>query len=122
MAPVSIPPRNLSDAERDVLTFMLSADFAGAHELRAQIPYCEVIAVWVDGLPSVELAVTGRVKKALLADGEIPIGSEVRDNAGKYLGEILVWVTDGCLSAIEYAWITDDPPAELPAIANLTLV
>jgi hypothetical protein len=122
MTPVPIPPRNLSDAERDVLMFMLSADFVGANELRAQIPDCQVTAVWVDGLPSVDLAVPDGADKAPVADGETPAGSEVRDSAGKYLGEVLIWVTDGCLSAIEYAWVTDDPPAELPAVTNLTLV
>jgi hypothetical protein len=122
MAPIAIPSRNLSDVERDVLTFMLSADFVGANKLRAQIPHCQVIAVWVDGLPSVDLVVADGVDKAPVVDGQIPVGSEVRDSAGTYLGEILIWVADGCLSAIEHAWVTDDPPTELPAVANLTLI
>ncbi len=122
MAPVPVPPRALTPAEHDVLTFMLSADFVGAVELRAQLPHAQVVAVWVAGLPSVDIAVPGTVAKAPVPDGEIPAGSEVRDRAGEYLGEILVWVTDGYLSALEYAWVTDDPPTRLPEVAELKLV
>src|SRR5438045_162071 len=95
MAPVPVLPRDLTPAEREVLTFMLSADFAGAERLRAQIPHAQVVAVWAEGLPSVDLAVPDTVEKAPVPDGEIPTGSEVRDRTGEYIGEILVWVTDG---------------------------
>jgi hypothetical protein len=46
----------------------------------------------------------------------------VRDDAGEYVGEVIVWATDGYLSAIEYAWVTDDPPTSLPDVTRMTLV
>jgi hypothetical protein len=122
MAPVSIPPRVLTRPERDVLDFMLSRDFPGAEQLRAQVPSARVIAVWVEGLPSVDLEVPATVDRAPVADGPIPNGSEVRDDAGEYVGEVIVWATDGYLSAIEYAWVTDDPPTSLPDVTRMTLV
>lgn len=76
--------------EREVLEFLLSADFEDADRLRAQIPHCRVVAVWAEGQPSVDLAVPETVAPARLPDGEIPAGVEVRDKAGEYLGEVLV--------------------------------
>lgn len=122
MAPVPITPRDLSRVEREVLEFMLSSDFDGADLLRAQIPRCRVVAVWAPGQPSVDLAVPATVDPAPVPDGEIPAGSEVRDRVGRYLGEVLVWVGGGYLSAIEYAWVTDEPPDRLPDVSTMKLV
>jgi hypothetical protein len=122
MAPVPVAPRDLTRAEREVLEFLLSADFAGADRLRAQIPHCRVVAVWAAGQPSVDLAVPETVAPAQVPDGEIPAGAEVRDGAGQYVGEVLVWVEGGCLSAIEYAWVTDEAPDRLPDVSSMKLV
>ncbi len=122
MAPVPLVPRDLTRAEREVLEFLLSADFEGAGQLRAQVPHCRVVAVWAAGQPSVDLAVPETVAPAPVPDGEIPAGSEVRDRAGQYVGEVLVWVGGGYLAAIEYAWVTDDAPDRLPDVSAMTLV
>ncbi|MFC1409933.1 hypothetical protein ACEZCY_24675 [Streptacidiphilus sp. N1-12] len=122
MAPEPVPPRILTQAERDVLALLLSADFEGAQELRSQLDHTQVVAVWAAGSPSVDLAVPGGIGKAQVADGEIPVGAEVHDPQGNYLGEITVWVTSGLLSAIEYSWVTDEPPTRLPDTAALRLV
>jgi hypothetical protein len=108
--------------EQEILEFMLSSDFAGVALLRAQIPHSQVVAVWVDGLPSVGLAVPAVIGKAPIEDGEIPAGSEVRDKTGEYLGEVLVWVVGGYLAAIEYAWVTEEAPTRFPEVANMILV
>ncbi|MEU8634213.1 hypothetical protein AB0C38_18705 [Amycolatopsis sp. NPDC048633] len=80
------------------------------------------MAVWVHGLPSVDLAVPATAAPARVPDGVIPSGAEVRDRAGQYLGEVLVWVGGGHLSAIEYAWVTDEAPDRLPDVSTMTLV
>jgi hypothetical protein len=36
-------------------------------------------------------------------------------------GEVLVWVTDGRLSALEHAWWTDDVPSGMPDVALLAV-
>ncbi len=40
---------------------------------------------------------------------------------GEPVGEILVWTSDGYLTALEYAWYSDDPPVEWPDPAWLTI-
>ena len=122
MAPVPIAPRELTRAEREVLEFLVSADFAGADRLRAQIPHCRVVAVWAEGQPSVDLAVPATVAPAPVPDGELPSGAEVRTGAGDYVGEVLVWVGGGYLAAVEYAWVTDEAPDRLPAVSTMKLV
>lgn len=122
MAPVPIAARELSRAEREVLEFVVSAGFEGADRLRAQLPRCRVVAIWAAGQPSVDLAVPGTVAAARIPDGVLPSGAEVRDSAGRYLGEVLVWVENGYLSALEYAWVTDEAPDRLPDISMLKLV
>lgn len=32
---------------------------------------------------------------------------------------MLVWVTGGLLSGLEYAWVTDELPTEWPDLANI---
>jgi hypothetical protein len=36
-------------------------------------------------------------------------------------GEVLVWITGGRVSALEYAWWTDDEPAGMPDAESLTI-
>jgi hypothetical protein len=48
-----------------------------------------------------------------LADGPLPVRAYVPD-LRRYQGEIIVWVTDGHVSGLEYAWVTDNPPAGWP--------
>lgn len=38
------------------------------------------------------------------------------------MGEVLVWVGGGYLSAIEYAWVTDKTPDRLPDVSAMKLV
>lgn len=54
-----------------------------------------------------------------LADGPLPVRAEVTDQAGRPIGEIVVWVADGYLSALEFAWWTDQPPSRLPPAARV---
>ncbi|CAM3619014.1 hypothetical protein [Smaragdicoccus niigatensis] len=46
-------------------------------------------------------------------DGPLEVEVFVTSRAD-YRGEILIWITDGHLSGIEYAWITDNPPSTWP--------
>lgn len=48
-----------------------------------------------------------------LPDGPFPARAFVPSNAN-YQGEVIVWLTNGHVSGLEYAWITDDPPTEWP--------
>ena len=102
-------PRPLSHRERDALNLLLSADFAGAPELRLQ-------ANSVEGLGEkmiVELIVDQALPKATVV-GRVPVQAVV-DGDG-YDGGLLLFVDDGRLSALEYWWVTENMPPAFPPI------
>jgi hypothetical protein len=49
-----------------------------------------------------------------LPNGPLPITANVYSGNGELAGEILVWVNDGLLSAMEYPWFTDQMPTVFP--------
>ncbi|MFJ5927427.1 hypothetical protein ACIQF6_33030 [Kitasatospora sp. NPDC092948] len=116
-------PRPLNPAERAVLEHLLSAEFDGAAELRAQLDRTEVVGAWAPDSVSVDLRVnepgrhTGPFRLA-------PVGAAVHDEDGAYIGEFLLWTDDDgrTLSALEYAWVTDDMPTVLPPVEHIRLV
>lgn len=114
-------PRDLSDAERNILEYILSADVIGAKELRAQVPFVKVAALWEKDSPSVDFVRTKNVPKTPLTSRVFPVEAEVHDKNGAVVGGIVIWVEAGYVSSLEYWWTTDDPPTELPGINMLRL-
>ncbi len=52
----------------------------------------------------------------------MPVDGQVHNPSGAYVGEILVWTDEGAtLAALEFAWVTDEMPASLPAIVDRRL-
>ncbi|MFC4045153.1 hypothetical protein ACFO1B_42645 [Dactylosporangium siamense] len=85
-------------------------------ELRRQLAAAQVSNTWPpSGSPSIDLYVPSAVPAAPLDDGALPMNAYVYDADQNYLGELIVWISDGRLSAIEYAWVTDHMPNSLPA-------
>ncbi|MRH89869.1 hypothetical protein GFY24_20890 [Nocardia sp. SYP-A9097] len=121
MGTTPVPPRSLSGREEAILLKVLSGDVEGAARFLGQIPFAKVVATWGVGSPSVDLEVLAGAEAVRGMDGLLPVGAEVRDQSGEYIGEILVWVDGGYLSAIEYAWVSDDRPTVLPDPAALTV-
>ena len=104
--------RPLGANEHDVLLKVLDArTFEGCAELRAQVS----AAVVVGGPPTfLKLDVGPEAPVARRADGPIPVRAFVDTPGGEPVGELLVWVTSGRLSALEFAWVTDEQPTSLP--------
>jgi hypothetical protein len=48
-----------------------------------------------------------------LADGPFPAHAFVPSSA-EYQGEVIIWITDGHISGLEYAWVSDDAPTRWP--------
>lgn len=112
--------RPLSEAERDVLLHILSTPFPGAAELRRQVAMARVDRSWDPaGSPSVDISVPADSPRANLSDGPISAAAQVVDAHGEYQGELIVWVSDGRMSALEYSWVTDEPPARLPRTSDI---
>lgn len=115
-------PRPLTDAEQAILRHILSAPAPGAGELRGQIGAATVSKQWEpEGSPSIDISVPTEAPPAHVADGPVPIAAQVIGQDGDYLGELLVWVTGGRLSALEYSWVTDEPPTRLPDPSQVRL-
>ncbi|WP_413101168.1 hypothetical protein [Streptomyces sp. Inha503] len=58
---------------------------------------------------------------AEIPNGVIPATGVVKDSSGELVGELLLWVSDGRLSALEYSWYTDEAPTALPDPHDVTV-
>ncbi|MEU9186123.1 hypothetical protein AB0D14_16550 [Streptomyces sp. NPDC048484] len=85
-------------------------------ELRSQVGLVQVVAGWGLDSASVDLGVLEGAPRSPQATGVVPV-----DATGSLFGEIILWVTDGYLSAIEYAWYGDEPPSILPDIEMISI-
>ena len=110
--------RPLDENERALLAVLLSGDGPRLIELRAQVPAVSVVAPWSPGWPSLHLAVGSGVARSAVGNGPAASGWAYGPT-GDPLGTLLVWVTDGYLSGLEYGWVTDEPPAQLPAATSV---
>jgi hypothetical protein len=66
-----------------------------------------------------ELSVPPSAPRSTVPDGPLPGRVFVVDGTGQPSGEIIVWIEHGYLSALEYAWYTDEPPEEWPSPGDL---
>ncbi|WP_433081598.1 hypothetical protein ACQP1P_46540 [Dactylosporangium sp. CA-052675] len=96
-------------------------EFDGVQELRSQIGVAAVVATWSPGSASVDLRVAEGSRQSRRRNGCIPVDAAVHGDRGEYIGEILVWLDEGTLSALEYAWVTDEMPTMLPQIDRITM-
>ncbi|MET7787263.1 hypothetical protein ABZS93_11635 [Streptomyces sp900116325] len=119
--PVAITPRPLSPRERAVVELILANEFSGAAELQAQVDFVQVVAKWGVDSASVDLLMLEGAPRSPGGSGVIPVDATVVDESGSLFGEILLWTSDGYLSAIEYAWYGDEPPSALPDIEMIAI-
>ncbi|OBK29965.1 hypothetical protein A5634_16965 [Mycobacterium asiaticum] len=68
----------------------------------------------------VDLKSAADVPGAEVPDGPLPVRTYVPNKAA-YRGEILVWIKNGRLDGLEYAWVTDDPPKRWPQPAEVEI-
>jgi hypothetical protein len=79
----------------------------------------ELASAHIGGIPTLlDLAVRGSPQASPVRDGPIPVRTLVGTEEALE-GEILVWVKDGYLSGLEFAWFTDDPPSAFPPAERL---
>jgi hypothetical protein len=106
--------RPLSLLEQHILAKLLSPEFPGAQKLRNQLAEARVTGHWGADSPSIDLEVPAGTPEARIGDGLIPATGTVTDNSGELVGELLLWVSGGRLSALEFSWYCDAAPTELP--------
>jgi hypothetical protein len=110
--------RRLTNEECAVLLHVLSVPFNGVEELREQVALAN--ATKSRGA-SFEIEVVDAAPRSSFRDRLVPVDAVVIDDEGSILGDILVWVSQGRLSGLEYTWITDQPPRSLPAPTSIRL-
>lgn len=64
-----------------------------------------------------DLDVPDQLPPASIVDGPLPVRAIVPD-----AGEVLIWITSGRLSGLEFAWVTDEPPTQWPSPDELTIL
>lgn len=109
----------LLNQARALLSYILPrGEFPGRDELMQQTSRVQLVG---GPLTMLELSVSHVTPPAACADGPIPLSAEVSDEAGASVGELLIWVEGGYLSALEFAWWTENPPHELPGPSRITV-
>ncbi len=68
-----------------------------------------------------ELEVDTALPASALPNGPIPVEALVGDSAGEVEGRILIWVSDGYLAGLEFAWFTDVAPHGFPKSKQISL-
>jgi hypothetical protein len=107
--------RPLRAIERDTLETLLSVDFEGVTQLRDQVPVARYAGSRASGsAPSFDIAVPASAPRSTFPGKLAPITAHVFDSSEEYTGEFILWLTHGYLSGVEYAWVTDEAPDDLP--------
>jgi len=104
-----VDSRDLTPNEQAILLRVLDArpDYA---ELRAQVVDARVSG----GVPTLlDLRVAESSPASAVSDGPLPETALVESPDG-VKGEIIVWVTNGLLAALELVWYTEEAPAQFP--------
>jgi hypothetical protein len=97
---------------QELLDYILhQLNFPGIDAVRHQAASVVVVR---GPLTMLDLRVTGTVAASEFMEGPIPMSAVVTDSADAAVGELLIWLKDGYLNALEYAWWTDDQPDRLP--------
>lgn len=104
--------RPLTVRERSLLERILSVPFPGAAELREQLTPAR--AESPPDAPGFDIVVPDTARRSPMPGRLVPVDAYVLDENAAYVGELLLWVSEGRLSWLEYAWVTDEPPTELP--------
>ncbi len=103
---------------RDLIRWVISgAGFAGQPELLAQV---DVVTVAGGPITMLDLNVPRSAPLSTCPDGPLPTPAFVHDCSGQPVGELLVWVSEGYLAGLEFAWWTDQAPTVLPGPEQLT--
>jgi hypothetical protein len=102
-----------------VAHILSEASFDGQAQLTAQIPYLRIR----EGPVTFLRLATDRsaAPRSTFERGPVPGSAWVFGADGSPTGTMLLWVDDGYISALECAWVTDDPPTELPRIDQIHL-
>ena len=102
----------MDDVRRLVTAVLAAHGFEGDEALLRQVPALSIVG---GPVTMIELAVDrSLVERSTFGSGPTPGNSKVLTPEGEPVGSLLVWIEDGYISCLEYGWVTDETPTELP--------
>lgn len=112
-------PRPLTPREKAVVARILDGySGPGAVEFRRQFQSNVTVCGPVTML---EIRVADGSPRAPVPDGPLGIRAIVEADESEPLGEISVWIRNGSLSGLEYAWYSSQPPDSFPDVTQIRL-
>ena len=115
-------PRDLRAAERAVLERLLTRDFDGSDDLKAQTASVQVVGHCGCGCPTIDLAPSSEAQAAsALAELRLAPVEGRTTVADGLPGEILLFLENGRLSSLEYVYY-GEVPSSWPDPAGIDLV
>src|SRR6476660_8541302 len=111
--------RPISSEEATVIRSILSqADIRHSDRLIADLDGALVAneTTWI-----LDVKVSNNDEGVELPNGPFPAQAFV-PNSAEYQGEVIIWISDGHLSGLEYAWVSDDPPTRWPRPDEMEVV
>jgi hypothetical protein len=111
--------RPISSEEVAVIRSILShADIRRSGSLIADLDGALVAneTTWI-----LDIKVSNNGQGADLPNGPFPAEALVT-NTAEYQGEVIIWLTDGHISGLEYAWVSDSPPTRWPQPDEMEVV
>lgn len=111
--------RPIAPEESDVVRAVLAASgLANVQSLLEELHGALVTneTTWI-----LDMKVTTSGAGVHVPDGPFPVRAFVSDD-GNYRGEIIVWMTDGHVSGLEYAWVSDETPTRWPRQDEMEIV
>ena len=102
-----------------VANILSETSFAGKDDLVAQVPRLRI----GDGPITFLRLIVARdeTRRSPFERGHTPGTAWVYGTDGSPIGTMFVWVEDGYIAALEYAWVTDEPPVTLPEVGQIRL-
>jgi hypothetical protein len=102
-----------------VRTLLEQHDFAGRAELLAQVGGIEYVA---GPVTMMQLRVSPTCPPSKGVSSPLRNRPSVVDPDGQVTGMLLLWLDDaGYIECLEYAWVIDETPRELPDPQNLVM-
>jgi len=117
-------PRPLSASEAAILGVLLSPEFEGVDELRAQAGHAQVIGRCDCGCPTVDLNVTREMAAscALTRNDRTPFEGVATGEDGEPVGDVMLFLADGYLKCLEYVPHGEVPPSDWPPVDQVGLI
>ena len=113
-------PRPLTEDESVLLQAILSHDFPGVEQLRAQARDLRAKSSCACGCGSIFLLPRGEGLSASSRQHTVPVSGHVLDDHGDVVGGVVLWLEEGFLSQLEVHW--NDNPIPIPNVDNVEWV